>query len=258
MKEVVWLASYPRSGNTWLRFLLYRYLHGPIGNTTVINGVIPGIHGRGTIDPDRPGRTLIKTHFAWTLKHPFADRTRAVIHVRRHPKDVLLSGYEYHALNGANIPADVYANAFITKLGDPSWLQLGFGTWESHIRSWVDGPELPPGVRCHWTTYERLKSDTGAELRAMIEFLGEPVDEARLAEAVADCSLENLRATEDREKATGSESLFPGSDAARSKGKRFINNGRTGQSLGHISPALDARFNEAFAPVLARCGYGAG
>ena len=51
---------------------------------------------------------------------------------------------------------------------------------------------------------------------------------------------------------------LPGSDAARAKGKRFINTGRTGQTLAHISPALDARFNEAFAPVLARCGYPAG
>lgn len=253
--EIVWLASYPRSGNTWLRFMLYRYLYGPIESTAAINEKIPGLHGRGRIDPSQPGRTLVKSHFAWGLGHPLADRTRGVIHIRRHPRDVLLSGLHYHALNGANVPPLTYAKAFIAFRGDPVWNQMGFGTWETHIGTWLDGEERP-GVRRFWTTYERLKADTIGELRAMLAFLEETTDERRLANAVADCTLENLRATEDKEKATGAASLFPGSEAARSQGKRFINSGRTGQSLAHIDPGLDAQFDEAFAPVLARRGYG--
>lgn len=252
--EIVWLASYPRSGNTWLRFLLYRYLYGPIQSTAAINERIPGLHGRGRIDPSQPGRVLVKSHFAWSAAHPMADRTRAVIHIRRHPRDVLLSGLQYHALNGASVPPVAYAQAFISFKGDPVWNQMGFGTWESHISTWLDGPETS-GVKRHWTTYERLKADTAGELRSILALLDETIDEARLADSIADCSLERLREAEDREKAAGAASLFPGSDAARSQGKRFINSGRTGQSLAHIGPDLDARFDEAFAPILARRGY---
>ncbi|MCW5768517.1 MAG: sulfotransferase domain-containing protein [Phycisphaeraceae bacterium] len=254
MQEVVWLASYPRSGNTWVRFLLYRYLHGPIESTARINEVIPGLHGRGRLDHTRPGRTLVKTHFAFAPGHPLSDRAKAVIHIRRHPKDVLLSGLNYHSLTGNSVPALKYANAFIALKGDPVWRQMGFGTWESHIESWLENPALQ-GIARHWTTYERLKSDTPGELRAMLDFLGESIDEDRLASTVADCTLERLREFEDEEKSKGAPSLFPGSEAARSAGRRFINSGRTGQSLAHIDPGLDAQFDAAFAAILARRGY---
>lgn len=249
--RIFWLASYPRSGNTWLRFLLYTYLYGPITTTAEINARIPDLHRRPKLNPADPGRVLMKTHLALTPAHPLLAQTVGFIHIRRHPKDVLLSGLNYHALNGSNLSPAAYVKAFVAQQGDPAWRMAGFSTWEGHIASWLDNPKFPHV----WTTYERLKADTAGELRRVLEFIEEPVDDARLADAVERCSFENLRALEEQEKSAGKASLFPGAQASREKGHRFINRGETGQSLAQISPDLDPLFDTAFAPILARRGY---
>lgn len=260
--QIVWLASYPRSGNTWLRFLLYAYLHGPIDNTAEVNRRIPPILRPLPPEALRATRLISKTHFERSPTHPMIERTLGVIHIRRHPKDVLLSGLNYHALNGSTLDPARYAQAFIARHGDPEWHRMGFGTWESNTTSWL-GPDAsapaggsPPGAPPRvWTTYERLRADTPGELKRVLVCLGEPIDPARVADAIERCSFDNLRSLEDRESSAGERGLFPGSAAARTKGHRFMNRGRSGQSLAEISPDIDARFDEAFAPILARCGY---
>lgn len=266
--RIFWLASYPRSGNTWLRFLLYAYLHGPIDNTADVNLRIPPIHRPlppGTLTADR---VISKTHFQRTPAHPLLEHTASVIHIRRHPKDVLLSGLNYHALNGATLDPVRYARSFISLLGDPEWARMGFGTWESHTTSWLgadaatpagEGPSPADNTPRVWTTYERLRADTPTELARILTLLGEPIDPARIAQAVERCSIDNLRAAEEREAQSGAKTLFPGAAAARAKGHRFMNKGVSGQSLAQLDPnlgkELDAQFDAAFAPVLARCGY---
>jgi hypothetical protein len=266
--RIFWLASYPRSGNTWLRFLIYAYLYGPIENTADVNLRIPPIHR-----PPPPGtlkseRVISKTHFQRTPMHPLLEHTAGIIHIRRHPKDVLLSGLNYHALNGFTLDPARYAQLFISRLGDPEWARMGFGTWESNTTSWLgadaatptgEGPSRNDGIPRVWTTYERLRAETPTELARILALLGESVDQSRLAEAVERCSIDNLRALEEREAQAGAKGLFPGAADARAKGHRFMNKGASGQTLAHIDPnigkELDARFDAAFAPVLARCGY---
>lgn len=138
--QIVWLASYPRSGNTWLRFLLYAYLHGPIDNTAEVNRRIPPILRPLPPEALRATRLISKTHFERSPTHPMIERTLGVIHIRRHPKDVLLSGLNYHALNGSTLDPARYAQAFIARHGDPEWHRMGFGTWESNTTSWL-GPD---------------------------------------------------------------------------------------------------------------------
>lgn len=262
--RVVWLASYPRSGNTWLRFLLYAYLHGTIHNTADVNRLLPPILRPLPSDAHTRPRIISKTHFLFSPSHPLVDRTAAIIHIRRHPKDILLSGLNYHALNGAAPDPVAYARAFIGNLGDPEWKRMNFGTWEPSIRSWLgdraaaprgSDPAPPDNIPRAWTTFESLRADTAAELSRILSILNEPVDHARVADAVERCSIDNLRALEERESRAGAKGLFPGAADARAKGHRFMNKGVSGQSLNHIHPELDAMFDDAFAPALARCGY---
>ena len=48
--SIIWLASYPKSGNTWLRFLLYNYLFGEVRRSGDIARRIPDIHTLTTLD----------------------------------------------------------------------------------------------------------------------------------------------------------------------------------------------------------------
>ena len=262
--KVVWLASYPRSGNTWLRFLLYAYLHGPITNTADVNRRIPPILRPLPPESREQPRLISKTHFLFSKTHPLFDRTAGIIHIRRHPKDILLSGFNYHSLNGATLNQATYARAFIAHRGDPEWARMGFGDWQTSIQSWLGAHAATPAgidreaadrVPRVWTSYERLLADTGGELTRILAVLGEAIDANRVADAVARCSIENLRALEESESRAGARGLFPGGPEARARGHRFMNKGASGQSLAHIAPDLDEMFDAAFAPALAACGY---
>lgn len=253
--KVVWIASYPKSGNTWVRFLLHHYLWGEPRSSLELNRRIPDLHRpSGKIDTTGE-RLFVKTHFALTDALPYLAMTDRAVVIKRHPKDVLLSGMNYARLEGAGAPdGAAYARAFIEHGGDPAWDRMGFGTWAGHLESWTETDRFPVLV----TSYEALKADTARELHAMLEFVGETVDRSRLDRAVELSAFDRMRDIERKEKARGGESLFRGGRGSLARDAMFMNKGQTGQSLAPVGAGLDEAFDAAFGPALARHGYGAG
>jgi len=249
--QAVWIASFPRSGNTWIRFLLYTYLFGEIKNSKDVNEKVPPIHRPRLVNPNFPGRLLMKTHFKLTDQHPYLANTVGFIYVYRHPKDVLLSNLNYHSLRGLQLEPVDYARKFIALAGDPIWIQHGYGSWAEHIESWIGKPRWPHV----WMKYEDLKADTPANLKKIVEFLKEPVDDAKIARTIELCSFEHLKALEAQEKESGEGALFPGNKNLMDKGHMFMNKGQSGRKLAEISPGLDQDFDKRFAPLLAKYGY---
>ena len=266
LMALVWIASYPKSGNTWLRFLLANYLAGPVRHSEQVEELIPNF----TLDVDRtafaakPGLNLAKTHFPWSVLHPYAAATQAALVVIRNPKDVLLSGLDYQRLIGLQ-ERDVsdldYARAFIVHGGDMSWIARGYGTLEDNVHSWTSGllktgsagaiGDLPPRLLVR---YERLKVDAAGELGRILEFLGVRPDSQRMAQAVVASGFEQMRALEVKEKTAGEHGwVFAGSEGGRDR--YFVSKGRTGSSLAHIHPELDQQFNERFHAVMLETGY---
>ena len=258
-ERVVWLASYPKCGNTWVRFMLFSYLYGPPKASLEVARKIPDLHRPLPVDPPEPGSAMLaKTHLMLTDRHPRLAQTERAIHVIRDPRDVALSALHYRKLGGAErLDEAGYLRSFIRAGGDPDWLAQGFGTWASHARSWRGTERFPVlAVR-----YEDLKADPRAELARMVAFLGEPTDEARAAEAVRASSFESMRALEIREKhqgarGAGDKRLFVGDAKATRRGVYFINKGASGQSLDGVAKGLDDAFERAFGADLAAFGYG--
>jgi hypothetical protein len=257
---VVWLASYPKCGNTWVRFMLYAALYQPPETSIEVTRKIPDLHRPLPVDPPRPGRPMLaKTHLMLTDRHPKLDNTLRAIHVIRNPRDVALSALNYRRLatgDDKGLDEAAYLKTFIRAGGDPDWQRQGFGTWAAHARSWRDTDRFPVlAVR-----YEDLKADPRAALVTMLEFLDEPADDARIDAAVKAGSFESMRAMEIREKQQTAKDapakrLFVGDAKAARKGVFFINKGRSGQSLDSVAPGLDAAFDRAFAKDLADLGY---
>lgn len=261
--SIVWLTSYPRSGNTWLRFLIQAYLRGGVADSASLNADVPDLHRKGTvINPDAADRVLVKTHFPWSPRHPFAGQTRSFIYILRHPKDVLLSFLSYRKLGGllaADDPAvdRPYAEQFIRGLGDDLWIKGHMGNWPQHIASWLARPPHPHVV----VKYEDLLAGPEQALTPVLEHLGMPVDPARLKASVEACRFGALREMEAREKsgrddAPAAAGLFPGDPALAKRGVMFMNEGKSGRTLAHLGPGLDEQFDRAFAPFLAALGYG--
>ena len=98
--RVVWLVSFPRTGSTWLRFLLTHLIHGPFDCSSVVNRVTPTLEYGVEFDDMRcDGVVFMKVHDDFpsfrNVSQEFLDFTVGVIYVVRHPADVLASFWNY-------------------------------------------------------------------------------------------------------------------------------------------------------------------
>ena len=242
---IVWLASYPRSGNTWLRFLLSTYLLGAVRSSREMEGRIPNLH-RGNAGHARDhDPKLVKTHRPWGPRHPLAGETRGCIYLIRHPKDVLLSNLNYFKLQGEAVEDRAFALDFIDN-GGLAWWRTELGTWEEHARSWIEAPELPRLV----VRYEAMRAEPRAALARVVRFLGLPEKPERIDRAVRDCELSRLRRLEVEERRSQAGTLFPGGFETLDRGRYFFHHGGVGQDLSAIGPDLDGPFDERFAASL--------
>ena len=196
------LVSYPKSGNTWVRFLLANLIHP---NETVsfanINHLLPApgvITKRFLKSVARP--RILKSH------EPFDARFRKVIYLVRDPRDVAVSEYHFD-LKKRYIAADMTLEQFIKPFlaGETS----SYGSWWEHVASWVGPRYGNPAFLL--TRYEDLLADPIVETAKIAEFLGIAADEARLKAAVERSSADKMRKLEkqDAEKWTGTKNTRP-------------------------------------------------
>ena len=233
------IASYPRSGNTWFRFLLANILTGETAGFESINRAAPQMGLQAIGRPLLPGEgRLVKTHEPWRREYGRA------VYLVRDLRDVMLSYYTRGKALGL-MPGTTF-DEFLPRFLEGKFCAVG--SWADHVRSWVESPLAARGgvlvVR-----YEDLRGDTLAELEKLLAFLGCAVDAGAIEKAVAANSLEQMRAQEDRSR------YFPrGADGSG----RFVREGAIGGWREKLTPAQAALVDQHAGPELARMGYPAG
>lgn len=253
--RIHWLASFPKSGNTWVRFLLYQYLYGEIKDTAELGRRIPDVHAGDMARAETGTRTLlVKVHWGFGPRMPHVERTEGIIYIVRRPKDVMLSMLNYYRLRNpqATWTDEYFVRDYIRNGGDQGSVRNGYGSWEDNLLSWLAQRRFPLLL----VRYEDLKADAGRELGRMLEFLGEPVEAGRVARAVAGSTFERMREIEAREKAAShSGNVFIGGKAEAERGLMFMSKGRSGATLASIGVPLDREFDERFAAGSWLAGY---
>lgn len=258
--RILWLASYPKSGNTWLRALLYNIVHGRLTRSDELQKRIPDAHKLKSLPfaADSEQALPIKTHWL-PSRIPFAHRTAGFIYVARNPWDVVASNFDYRLLCGMGALDLVherarYVDEFIAHRGDPRWRRLGMGGWGEHVRAWRALAAKVPNL---WFRYEDLLDDPERELARLCRFLGLTLDRDAIRAAVAGASFANMRSLEERELRAGRPGLFAqqGFRKGQQSGRRFVNRGRADWGRDRLSPDQIARLAETFAAELELLGY---
>jgi hypothetical protein len=257
-RNIVWIASYPKSGNTWVRFLVCNLLYGPQWSASAMSVLAPDIHEVGPQIVHSPNG-LVKTHFLFSARLPLAERTAAAIYVVREPADVLASNYHYGLRSGRDpgdsaAAFDQYFECFLQNRGDPRWIQLGMGSWEENVRSWLDVTHPFPVLRIR---YEELVADARCVGRSLARLLRPAASEEEVDRAVENSSFRRMRELEEadiRDKRTG---VFykPYLQRSIDSGHRFMRRGKVGEGSGRLSSEQRARLHGAFQPLLKRLGY---
>lgn len=250
--RVIWLASYPKSGNTFARMLLHDYLFGPAETSAMVGRRIPDIHivlSQKSRLPSKGGKAgIVKTHFCFSGKHPYAKETAGFIYILRNPRDVLLSNARYLGA-ASDGPLKEFSRTFIGNMGVPRWRQMGFGSWPEHLASWLAATPRMPHI---FVRYEDLRSDAPNVLKRMVRFLGLQPDDSKIRMAVENCAIDRARETETEDRKQGRASLFFGSKG----GEPFVGEGKMGQSLADIGEDIEKAYRAKFGNFVDLFGYG--
>lgn len=243
MGNIYWLASYPKSGNTWMRILLTNYLRnadepadinsldgGPIASARQIFDDAVGIEAsdltQEEIERYRPfvyeqisekakEKLFLKIHDAYTYTpygYPLISKkaTAGVIYLIRNPLDVAVS-FAAHSNSTVEKMVEGMGKSDYSFVEQSkrlhNQLRQRLLSWSGHINSWVDEPDLQVKV----VRYEDLKADTVSKFREVIQFCELEDDLERITKAVEFSRFEKLQQQEQEkgfQERVGKESFF--------------------------------------------------
>jgi estrone sulfotransferase len=233
----VFLASYPRSGNTWLRFVLSEALTGTSIDFDNVDRFVPELkwHRGATPMLENQGR-LIKTHERWRKEY------RKAIYVIRDVRDVALSQYARTIQLGIMDPnLDEFLLAFLQGRAQAH----PYGAWDRHLRAWLDSPLAREG-KLLVVKFEDLRRKPEENLTRMLEFLHGPSGPETVSTALANNSVEQMRIKEER-----SRKLYQSTTEVG----RFVRKGAIQGWRTSLTPAQLQLFERYAGRELARVGY---
>jgi len=245
----VFLASYPRSGSTWLRFILFEILTGKDAGFQGLEKWLPEVSAHRGVPPILPGGgRLIKTHEKYRK-----DYGRAVFLVRD-VRDVLLYIYVGSVQLGTTslVSGGDDLDSFLLSFLQGKALQVG--SWQEHTRSWLESP-LANNGNLMVVRYEDLRQNPEQIVGQMLQFIGITPDVRMIRKAIENNTLQQMRAKEDHARRTGEHSDLLFSRKSASEDGRFIRQGTIG---GWRSKLTDAQLKiiwEYAGGPLAAAGY---
>jgi hypothetical protein len=273
MGNIVWLASYPKSGNTWLRMFLLNLFAGAdtparlddasamtTGDTVMrwyreVDKRPPAAWSAQDVARLRvkvqehlagltPDAIFVKTHAALMpmLGEPAFNVavTSGAVYVVRNPLDIVPSYAKHGGLDH---------DAIITLMSTPNHMlprteglvEFVQGGWSQHVASWT----AQPNPRIHIVRYEDMIAAPETTFAGICDFLTLPTTPERLKKAIAHADIEVLRRLEDE---AGFHERTKSQD-------RFFGAGKSGGWRDVLSDAQVKRLVDRHRVQMNRFGY---
>ena len=271
-RTLAWLASYPKSGNTWLRaFLANYFIDSPepvsineMQKISFGDSSAPSYAELGGRDPmllapeqlavlreqhlarvsNNAPVNFVKTHNAnirigGRLMIP-PRLTRAAVYILRDPRDMILSYADHFGLE-PSAAASAIASTGNRIPANPRTVTQFLGSWSDHVRGWTRAKGFPVLV----LRYEDMLEDASAAFAKVLRLIGAPVDAGILDQATRFASFEVLAAQE-------------AAQGFREKGSiqaQFFRKGTAGQWREALAPEVAARLEADHGDQMRRHGY---
>lgn len=273
MGRIVWIASYPKSGNTWTRAFLHNLFRDAskpfdINDMDLLSANEAAIvyyqaldrrpwqewtleevaamrpRAQAAIAALRPHTIFCKTHLAvMTVRgRPTInmDVTAGAIYLVRNPLDVVLSFADHQGLSIDKTIDLMNLRNYETPntetlVGEP------MGNWSQHVESWTARPH--PGL--HVLRYEDLLQSPQRGFAGLAKYLKIDAPRQRIERAVKNSSFKVLRHQEE----------LKGFKEKTRVQKHFFRAGRAGQWREALSPEQVERLVSCHREQMARFGY---
>lgn len=273
MGALIWLASYPKSGNTWMRsFLhnLFRNSHQPI-DINEIDDFCLGIsmasfYKRYTPTSPRdmtpeeiasyrmrvqrdftevfPDSVFVKTHDFLGERDGVPlhnmDVTAGAIYIVRNPLDVVLSMVPHFGLS-IDEAIEVLANENGGTAPSDTHVPDAYGSWSTNVKSWTQNPSPQLLV----VRYEDMLDKPRKSFKRVVDFLGLKPTADRLERAIKFSSFKVLKAQEEKR----------GFKERPAISKAFFREGKRDQWRRKLTPDQVRRIVTDHHEQMARFGY---
>lgn len=268
LKRIIWIGSFPKSGNTWMRSFLAQYMMPP-GEAPDINNLRKFTTGDTRLDffdaaaggkytpksiedwvntrpkalrliaASKTGHHFVKTHCQAVYYKGFdlilPEVTAAAIYIIRNPFD-LAPSFARHLSVDLDAAIDRMTDTeslMSTSAGIAEYL----GRWDAHIESWTTAP----GLARYVVRYEDMLAKPAKTFNHMLDkFLRLKIDKPKLARAVKATS---FTAMKNQEKELG---FFEKPEGMES----FFTKGQSGVWRGDLNPAQVGRIRQEFLPMI--------
>ena len=275
---IIWLASYPKSGNTWVRSLLSAYLYTNNGlfNFYLLNKIkkfpvkryfesfTTNFEDIKTIsDYWIAAQTKInladkiiflKTHSALCTveNNPFTNRfnTKAAIYIVRDPRNVITSLSHHYSLNIKETLDFITDKKRILVNEDNVGIATFIGDWAENYKSWRKLNFAPLLI----IKYEDLITDAKKTFILILNFLSKfmniKIDNKKIENAINSCSFDRLA---EKEKIEGfKESIF---SKKYNKNLKFFNLGQKNDWKNLLNPEIEKKIRKVFEKQMKELEY---
>ncbi len=272
MAGIVWLASYPKSGNTWLRLFMENLFRNaqqpvPINEITVVKygdasyslyEQVAGRPLRGANDTElnelrepvqrflasRPDTSFVKTHNA-LMRHDGTPliclgHTAGAIYLLRNPFDLTVSFADHYRISHDDVIEAMASPYHHTKSTPAAIFQL-LGGWTNHYRSWFGVENFNP----LFMRYEDMNRDPVKTFGRFMRYLGLPKNPERLKRAIRNSAFKEL---ERQERDVGFKERVH-------EGQKFFRAGKTGGYREVLSERQIGRIIDAHGELLLEQKY---
>ena len=200
MDKIIWIASYPKSGNTFLRFLISSLIYSDDGNFDfdIIKNIrqfdiykyfsfVENLNYADSKNLDKldiiskywleaqkkffnvEKKFIFKTHSA-NLKvngYNYTDenRTLGLIYIVRDPRDIVIS-YSHHTGTSIDYNINKLFDNKVTLLNSKRRIKVILSRWDTHIKSWS-----LLNVKKYIIKYEDLINNTEKHFLELIDFI---------------------------------------------------------------------------------------
>lgn len=274
-----WLASYPKSGNTWMRVFLSNYFSNtkkPIDINQLNYGWdilsyenierqlalgASNLYWEEILDylprvfevtaQQEPYPHFVKIHSAYihtrTGEAVFAPHTPcAAVYMIRNPLDIAVS-FSFH--DGSSLEKVISEmnnpNTFLDYQADKIFRKFPekLLSWSQHVISWVDQKDIPICV----VRYEDLLKDPFTQFKRVLAFLDESqqLDEAHLQQSIVYSQFDQLQ----------SQEIRYGFREKLTKSKRFFRKGQVNSWQDYQSSLLPNEIISYHQKIMIRFGY---
>ena len=231
MKKIVWIASYPKSGNTWMRYLLGNYFfnHNDKFDPNIIsylkkfylddellnlnklqdlkenpyNASKYWIKSQENLKILNGNVAFLKTHNALVNinNNEFTNENLSlgIIHIVRDPRDVLISYSKYRGISMEDAIKFMLAKnlIYVQNKNNLSEVEI-IGSWSFHYNSWRNGIIKIPRIIIK---YEDLIDDCYNSFSKVIAFLSKlmnfEINDKKIRSSIKFSQFENLKKCEE-------------------------------------------------------------